>query len=774
MSSINSHPRNRAPQTPQIGTRRSLAAPGLVPTPPSSIGARKTEALAEALGIAAGVARLGQQAADQEIARRNAEARQVAAHHQGQAALDAKAALPEILQKIEERELLVPDGVKVEAYARQYLDEQLEEVGAPEPYAEAYRGTLLPTLVNAWTQQQQGIIDQARRSDFQVLQDAAVQAGTVGGVRKVLAEAKKTYPTMAEVDLLESIVVPAMHASARAGDVDGFAAAADVLGDRFAAEQQAAEQRVDAVLQTQETRAAAEAGEQIRGMITDGRPLERVREKIMAERQTLGEEATARLLGELGERAEGRLDAAQNAHAETIRRRILLQAEEPRELRRQVLEAIQRPASDPQHLPATTAQALLNQLGGLEQNDDSRARILARLRGENATLTDEDEQAVMDYLRSPRLDLDGDGQARPLIDENGNPTHHERLAMTVGQLGLVPSPVVDWMDRSARSGSVEEIADAGQLYWLLDRVAPAALDQADSLHETAELRLQTIADRINRNSPPSLKATGEANPAFLDRLEEEARRVLKLDARVIDDVSSGDREKALAGVERASEVGPKVTELLRQALPGYARRRTRTLFGIDSLWPDAKIEVGDLPPTFSSRFRKRAGETFITLREAGWPAERARKEAAERALDGLRRDYLFPVMHDQLFVLPRYDNPADLQWTESADEEWRADFEQLRQEGRIDEDASFEDWRPITQPQTLGVLFAQVDDPLTILTDQQGEPIRWRPRTLDEQAREEAEDRQLDAAVQAEKDGVRVARRKRRLMKWVLHNRKLR
>ena len=186
---------------------------------------------------------------------------------------------------------------------------------------------------------------------------------------------------------------------------------------------------------------------------------------------------------------------------------------------------------------------------------------------------------------------------------------------------------------------------------------------------------------------------------------------------------------------------------------------------------DADISIEQLPPTFTTGFRDKAAKWYINLAYSGWSPEAARTEAAKHAIEELEADYIFAVSQDQLYVLPRYDNPADLRWTEQAGDEFYQLFNEAQRTGEIPNDSNADDWRPITVKGDNYFQFVRGDDPLNVLTDTNGEPVRFRPKTFIELAREQQGQVNRDAERQAEHDVSRAFTRKMKMVEWVINQR---
>lgn len=218
-------PRAVRQTTPRVGITEALIAPGVAALP---VVARRssTDELFAALniaGAAAGV--LGEQA-------------QFLIHQQrGVAIRQAKEELPGLLQSIQEREMLVPNGVDPGAHARAIVDERIDGSGFSKAAAQAYRDVLVPGLATGFVQEQQNIKNEQTSMALLSYKDAAIQATTPKEIQAILTEMRTELPDVPEA-LLLGIITEAGTAAANNGDMTRVEAVMAVLGDTNIEQQQ--------------------------------------------------------------------------------------------------------------------------------------------------------------------------------------------------------------------------------------------------------------------------------------------------------------------------------------------------------------------------------------------------------------------------------------------------------------------------------------------------------------------------------------------------------
>lgn len=764
---------------PRVGVTQSLGVYGLQAAPPVSRGAMQAAQLADALGLAGGLAgTLGRQFS---IERRDREAEQakIDSLYDGQARLDARTQLPELLkpENIDAMTASIPDGMPIGEYTAQLLNQHLDglnEDGSrqiPDAYARAYRNVAQPALAEA-------IVNRQAQIKAEHTADLLTNARYADDPAQAIAEMRSMGVDVTQRKELEVLAL-ALGDSAAAGSAgqDRFNRMAPHVADTLGANE-----LVDRLRPTLAGNIDAEQ-RKIEGDLLDATE-DRVTRLTNAGLYEVARQAVSdsglrpaqqdRFTAQIDRAASGQLQSQQDAYANALRERILLQDTDPAELRGEILTAIQRPSSDPRHVDETAAKTMLNDLGQTVKVDESKARVQSRLTGKNVALTSDDDKAIMELL--------GSGN-QPVIDAGGQITSPERLAVAVGRLDRLPTDIVQRIDAGAQSDNVADVATAGHLYWSLKRTAPAALAKASNLSDTARMRLETMVSRLEADSPPTLTQTGDPNPEALKRITEEAQRALPLNAEATAGVESGPALLAFTNTTKYTDAHEEARRLMREALPEYAQqRKVRDIFGFDTFLGvgipfvnrDAEISLEELPPTFTTSFRDKASRWYVNLTHAGWSPQAARDTAAKNAIQDLEADYIFAVAQDRLYVLPRYDNPADLRWTAQSGEEFVGLFDKAQKAGNIPDTTSADEWRPITVKGDNWFQFVHADDPLNVLTDSKGEPIRFRPQTPLEMAREAQAELERRATQQAARDTDRVMMRKLDMVEWVIQQRRRR
>lgn len=766
---------NRMLPIPRQGVVESLNAPGITPLPPVSKGAiMANQFLAgmQAVGNVAGnIGGIFQQQAQE----RKQEQRDIDQEYRGGAELAARTRIAEMQQEVADGkyDMLIPptkDG-KVEDLVTAYLDGATK--GTPDAYRNQYIQSVQPWLTAAVSQRRQGIVETAKRDQLMYGAEDIASASTAEQVDAKFSELRAKFPDMNENEFISATLLPALTAAAKSGDTDKFDAVRAVLGDRFPAQQADAE----AIIKSRHDREDLQIEQSFVQTTTasrmNGTPTEVLKPKI-ADAMSKGlirPTTAAGLLDDIEHQEQSKTTAIQNQNIENLRTEVLLGTRTPEQMHEHIIERVQLPPDNPFHIPATTARELINQVDTKTKADDSMTRVVDRERGGPAILTSSDDRAIMARMAQP-LYADPAGKPQPLIDATGNVTNPELAATYIGRLDHIPGPIMDRINAAASSDNAADIANAAQLYHSLERIAPGALAKATGLNDTAKMRLSAISAGLDQNSPPSRLQDGSLNPAYVQRVQAETNKARLINAALLNNVDPSAVMQQMTGAARPYQVDAKLHDLLREQLPAWQQSRTRSLLGFDWLAPDKAVDLGDVPPTFLADFKDKAYKYFVGLTAAGYGTESAKAQASKQAFDDLRPAYIFANHNDRLYILPRYDNPQGaIDWTSSATDDWSQDFATLQRDGAIPKDYSFDDWRPITRKGALGILFANIDDPLNVLTGTDGNPIRFRPRTMNEIADEAQAVQEERAQGQAMADTARSRQRQLRLMDFVVTNR---
>jgi hypothetical protein len=464
---------------------------------------------------------------------------------------------------------------------------------------------------------------------------------------------------------------------------------------------------------------------------------------------------------------------------------------------------------DPEGLDPNVGQSLLNMAGNRVSQDNSQRKVQARLRGEDAIITTDDDKSAMQKMVQIGV-----------INDTGQVTNAGAFAAVAGKLNYIPRDIVRQINAGSASDQVDDLAQAANLYFHLDSIAPAAVTQYLDLDDTARTRLETIAGELEQG-PNQLTDDGKPNPEYQKFLQQQARRALNISRERTADVDEGTKRRTFAGVDSTAQIPKAIDEILRQSLPKHLQRRNRTLLGMDFLFPDKTISLDDVPPNFRATFRDKAAEAYAQLTASGAATgDTAREMASRQALKAMRSDFVFAVHNDHLFVLPRHNNPAHIDWTPTATQEWEEMAEELQggelvainpndpdnimvdidpmggpigpsttferpNEPKIDSDIDINEYRPKTVPGRAGYAFVHVDDPLNYLTYREGQippaqqaqgdnRVFFRPSTPPEiiqQRRQESAEQTAEGAERTSaREARRIKRQKLKLVEWAIEN----
>lgn len=230
---LDRYDRRGRPAPPRTGITESLTVPGLAVTPPvRSDTADRLLAAVDAIGNTVGLlgARARQERLDIEAAERDAEVQAAEADRlmQGQASLDYRTMLPQLVSDIESGKTPMPEDVG--AYLDDFVDQRT--AGQPTAYRKGFE-QIRPALAQAFVNRQDKLRADAQVETLRLYGSAATEAAAAGDIAGVLAEARGKFPDMTDLDLRGAVVMPALKSAAAAGDEVRFKAAIEALGDGF-------------------------------------------------------------------------------------------------------------------------------------------------------------------------------------------------------------------------------------------------------------------------------------------------------------------------------------------------------------------------------------------------------------------------------------------------------------------------------------------------------------------------------------------------------------
>lgn len=214
----------------RLGIGGSLSAPGVVPVPVAVPGRSKLEQVVLALNLASrNASRIGGEFRRERLDREREQAK-VDRLYAGQAAEDAATYLPTVLNEIEQRQRMVPEGVEIEQHVRDTLGQILPEDMA-KPYRDEYQRIMLPRLTAAFTAQQQAIVDEARDEDLRLISESVI--ADPAQATRAIEQAREIDPNLTETELLNRVVVPSLRNATATGNAAQFDEASKALGHRF-------------------------------------------------------------------------------------------------------------------------------------------------------------------------------------------------------------------------------------------------------------------------------------------------------------------------------------------------------------------------------------------------------------------------------------------------------------------------------------------------------------------------------------------------------------
>ncbi len=298
----------------------SFATPGLDITPP--VVSNTTNQLLDILGIASStIGYMGRQAEEERATQERyaahmaalseKERRQVEMADAGRAALDFQTMYPQVEDDFLTGKVKAPEDEG--AFIADFIARNT--AGASPAYADKFRELAQPRLADQIVKQRQRIRADSLKEYETDYRNAAVAASSPAELGDVLIAAKGVFGDRSDNEIMGALFVPALRQAAQVGDVQRFNNVKALLGDRFLADQQDAQLRLDAH-QSAATEATNRAfRDDIAGQILNGTPWEAIRDRAMSWRDKVGDNMV--------ESEVSRIDAQIRQRDEQIRERAI-------------------------------------------------------------------------------------------------------------------------------------------------------------------------------------------------------------------------------------------------------------------------------------------------------------------------------------------------------------------------------------------------------------------------------------------------------------------
>jgi len=542
----------RSRRLPELGGNNVQPnAPGIQPQPAASAGAQQAEQLARSLGLAGQAAQAIGQAARRETRENQQQINEISKRLKGQARLDAIAELPKIKQRIAEGELTVPEGQKVDEFAKQLVEQETD--GAPEPYAERFRDIAVPELANAFVQKNQEVKKQAREEDLQLLQESIQGADNTEQIRETLQEARRDYPDLSESQLLDKLVVPKLRTAASTGDQEGFETAVNALDGRFPGtvkqlrgDLQANIQREQANEQAQEFNSAENIVAQ--GLNQDSPNHDHLLQRI--DEMDLQPSNAQKLRDRIESDRRQSIDQKRTRLTQRVIANVQSGRWEPeraRQIAREGANIFAQNPDNPSGLTPNQVQQIQNVADQTEQVDRRQQQITRMVRetGSNAPgpdrsgnqspqspravlnsgEDDEFEAALIDQgILTGEISGPGDATVTGFQDPTMAATQFSRFA-------TIPNDAKDLMARGFNISQDEKLTEQSVesfvALWNINR--PLAERFKKSLSDRGRLRAEFALNEMMRNSPARMNQNGEVSDEWLQRRQDVAQAAANLE-----------------------------------------------------------------------------------------------------------------------------------------------------------------------------------------------------------------------------------------------------
>lgn len=601
---IDAYRRTRTPDVQLPGVTGTLSTPGLAITPVASEGMQTAESLLQAFSSINGASarivanRAAEAARAKEVSfleRQHAE--EVAAADRGAANINAGTDLPGILSGIESGAIRPGEGESVSDAAKRIA---LDGTDGLSDVARQQRLARLSDNVATALQSRVDRNIKTARADNAVL---AVQS--IDGARSAtdghdaVQAIRKIDPDISEAAAVASVGQRWLSYAVANNDTESLAAARAFLGDQMQTEQIRAQHTYDANLKAKQAdaeqaterqfyRLANEHKDKLTGQeqafyqnVDSGTPNFLLRDFV--DRSDLLPAKKVQLKSFIDERERGQLTDAQNTSVNGLRRDVVLGRfptddtgkPSPEKMADEVINRMDLPESDPQHIPAGTGQNFLNELQGRLQFNVRESRILADMKtvgtGTSAVapaLPTDNAAFTSALVKSGAVAGTIDQHGQPVVTGINDPIAVARFS---SEFARVPTDVSNLLASGLGSSDGRQMADAATTYAALYLQSPELAASMD-LGPTAKLRARFIQARLEREGRSGLTdATLLTDANYLSKtVGGIARDALKLTPQLAE-YKPGDVQAVVYGVadgekESATKIRAGATNDIRSAI----------------------------------------------------------------------------------------------------------------------------------------------------------------------------------------------------------------
>jgi len=268
---LTGYARTRTRRLPRQGINYELTAPGVVPIPPVSVPATKLAQLQAALGAAAqGTARISQSL--------EYHAQRMQNLYRGAGFQRYRELAPSLLEKIQEKQLLVPEGMSAADYAKQLAMEYAD--GMPGPMAQTFVTSMTATLTPAFIRQREQLRQEQAAELLQTYSSSVQTAKTPEDIIAVVDEARKALPWLSPLEVMRRTLLTAAEAAAESGNIELLHMIKEAANGKFIADFAALEHRAVTRQQQQITKQHKAIQDNLTQLEQQGAPLEIYRQQI--------------------------------------------------------------------------------------------------------------------------------------------------------------------------------------------------------------------------------------------------------------------------------------------------------------------------------------------------------------------------------------------------------------------------------------------------------------------------------------------------------------
>jgi hypothetical protein len=627
----------------------------------NSPGVELADAMGKALGLGVGIVAGQIERQDIERAQQDERDRAWSKVWIGEAEKGVQQVAPKLQEQIQNRRLMVPDGMPVADFAEQIIERELEGVeysgDAREHFAARLRGPL-----NGWLTEQHATIKRENEAGLleslsQRFDDPALTAEEAAAT---WAEAKRLAPGWTDAQVYDAVTKPAAERAVAFGDVS-------LIPDIFAGVPQ--QFRRDAGIYTLKAEARARefdnkraqaARNALYGMASSGASLHTILEDLgKVQGSIIPHEEADELRRHFVRRA-------QTQNVTDIQAALFRGVASAKDIEPLLQRAVTLPEEDAQYIDPVTAQSLRSFAQDRARHSLARDQALSILGGGPGSLTESQHGSAVAEVLGP----EGVGY----IDAANRIAKPQDLATSLLRARFVPKAVHETLIANLMSPNVGESQNAALAIGMLTNGSSRAYaDMIDAAGSDIDPLITAARDQYARGRLQDATTAPQALQA-IQNARQANQPTPRPSAEVVADIR---REAKIDPLATLDEQAEKIVRNVRQEFP---HTKDFGLFHTDWLWPDPTLEAPE--QNITRRVEAWFANRFEQLRTR-LPREQALDEAKRYAAGKVRNSVDFvrwngTVVPVAIDLEEGLRLPEALRWGEGFEDEAKDDLRRAR------------------------------------------------------------------------------------------------